>query len=87
MVKQQSGAKSKNLWHVINSMDYNDLRFAAFFVAMMVYAIWGTPTPDNLGLPEFIVGLLLVFATGIDRINAIFTKVETIIWRRAACYS
>ncbi len=72
------------LRHAIMDMDSYDLRFAAFFVALMVYAIWGTPTPDVIGLPEFIVGGLLVFATGLGRITAIFSETETVIWRRAA---
>lgn len=68
----------------LRRMDYDDARFGAFFMAVMVYAIWGNPTPEQVGIPEAVIGCLLVFATGIERIGEIFARRETVIWRRAA---
>lgn len=86
-VKQQTAktpSTPPSLWQGFMGMDYDDMRFGAFFMAIMVYAIWGTPTPEIIGVPEIITGGLLIFATGLMRIRGIFQNTETVIWRRAA---
>lgn len=40
------------------------LRFACLLVAIAVYAVFGSPTPDTPGMVEMVVGGLLVLAVG-----------------------
>jgi hypothetical protein len=41
-----------------------DLRVFSLFLAIAVYACFGSPTPDSFGLIEFLVGGLIVVAVG-----------------------
>ncbi|PJB71860.1 MAG: hypothetical protein CO093_04295 [Alphaproteobacteria bacterium CG_4_9_14_3_um_filter_47_13] len=41
-----------------------DIRLYGLFAAIVIYACWGTPTPDHAGWPEITIGLLLVIAVG-----------------------
>ena len=40
----------------------NDWRLLFFSVALFLYALWGAPTPDNPGIVEIAIGLVLFFA-------------------------
>lgn len=42
----------------------SDARFYFLGAGLIVYALWGTPTPDVFGLPEILTGLCLVIAAG-----------------------
>lgn len=77
-------AATQSAWQTVMDMDVYDMRFAAFFCAVMVYAFWGSPTPDVIGTPEIITGIFLVLAVGAGRVSMIMQKTETIPWRRAA---
>ncbi len=41
-----------------------DARFYAFILAILLYAVFSSPTPDNPGLVEVIMAVFLVFAFG-----------------------
>jgi len=41
------------------------LRFAAFIAAIVLYAFAGSPTPDNPGMVEAVVGILLACSVGL----------------------
>ncbi len=43
----------------------NAIRFSAFFAACFLYGFFGSPTPDSFGLPELLIGGLLVLSVGI----------------------
>lgn len=38
----------------------------SFFCALVVYACLGSPTPDNPGIPEFLIAIFLILAIRID---------------------
>ncbi|MCB1680473.1 MAG: O-antigen ligase family protein [Alphaproteobacteria bacterium] len=42
-----------------------DLRLSFLFLACVIYAFFGSPTPDHAGWTEIIVGCLMVFSVGI----------------------
>ncbi len=46
------------------NIDINQMRFMAFLSAIIIYAFWGLPTPDNPGAVEGIIGGLLIIAVG-----------------------
>lgn len=50
-----------------------DLRFLALFAAIIIYALFGSPTPDDPGYIELFVGALLVFASAPFSILAQFS--------------
>ena len=43
-----------------------DLRLFSLFLAIVLYACFGSPTPDSIGAMEGVVGGLLVFAIGVS---------------------
>lgn len=60
-----------------------DMRFGALIAALLVYAAWGTPTPDDMGAAEIIVALLLVFAAGVPGIAVSLRAAQGPAWVRA----
>ncbi len=55
--------------------EMRDIRFFALVTALVIYGFWGSPTPDNPGLAEAAVGLLLVLASSPSRVaRKIFRK-------------
>ncbi len=46
----------------------SSLRLAALSLSVLVYAIWSTPFPKNPGVPEMVVGLLLLASVGVREI-------------------
>jgi hypothetical protein len=48
----------------LKSPGISSMRFYALLAALAIYALLGSPTPDNPGFAEAVVGMLLVFATG-----------------------
>lgn len=66
-------------------LDTYDYRAISLFAACMVYAVWGAPTPDTIGLPEYSVGLLLLLSIGIGRMrDALLAPAKTRFWKSAA---
>lgn len=56
--------KEGGLINAVARMDVYDRRFAALFLAIILYGLWGSPTPDMIGWPEITIGVLLLYATG-----------------------
>ncbi len=67
------------------ALDRTDLRFASLCLAMIFYAIWGSPTPDNPGRLEFVIGALLVLAVGPSEVVRLmsFHSGHELLWQRA----
>ncbi len=55
----------------INSYDY---RTVCLVLACMIYAVFGSPTPDNIGVVEFLVGALLALSIGAGRARDAFVQ-------------
>lgn len=47
------------------------VRFVFFLVAITIYALWGSPTPDQPGWAEGLMGLFLLLACGAPSIGAL----------------
>lgn len=43
-----------------------NLRAGGLFIAIIIYALWSSPTPEQFGTAEIIIGLLLISAAGIS---------------------
>lgn len=46
--------------------DLSRLRSSMLLVALALYGVFGTPTPDRMGPPEYIIALLLILAVGME---------------------
>ncbi len=46
--------------------DRDFLRLCAFMVALFIYGLFGSPTPDRPGAPEILISCLLLFSIGIS---------------------
>lgn len=71
---------SKNVLRI----SVKDLRFLCFLFSITIYALWGTPTPDVPGLPELMIGTLLIGAAGMGSAGkAIRFDKSDMPWERA----
>ncbi len=62
-----------------NSYDY---RAIYLFGACLVYAILGSPTPDNIGFNEIIIGGFLVLSIGVGRVrDALLQPLKHRFWK------
>ena len=60
----------------------DQLRLFLFLGALGVYALAGSPTPDNPGIPEILIGVLLVLAAGLPAAaNALRVEPRAPLWR------
>ena len=41
-----------------------DIKLLSFVIALFLYGLWGSPTPDAPGILEVVIGLLLLFSIG-----------------------
>ncbi len=56
----------------------------ALLLALMVYALWGTPTPDRMAMPEYMIGGLLLVAAGTAGIwQAVTWQPRAPLWAQA----
>lgn len=55
---------------------YRDVQCAALCAAILVYALWGEPTPPAFGWPEILVGVLLTAAVGLRSFARAVTPVR-----------
>ena len=63
-------------------IDAYDYRAICLFLSCMIYAVAGSPTPDNLGWVEIIVGLFLALSIGIGRArDAILLPNKNRFWK------
>jgi len=63
------------------------VRLAAMLTAIGVYAFWGSPTPDNPGVVEILIGVFLILAVSPVRLPAILSGAFACpapLWRGAA---
>lgn len=66
-------------------LPWHKLRVWGLFTAIIIYALWGTPTPDRAGFAEFAVGVLLVFAAGVQGgVSALRIGAAGPVWQKAA---
>ncbi len=64
-----------------NSYDY---RAICLFLACLIYAVLGSPTPDNIGFVEIIIGALLSLSIGIGRArDALLQPIKRRFWKSA----
>ncbi len=68
----------------IAALDRHDGRRLALLTAIAVYALWGSPTPDRFGLPEMMIGLLLVLAIGPAGAMRAFHPAGGMAWEKTA---
>lgn len=68
---------------LIKDLPLKDWKFWCLPAAIMVYALWGTPTPDALGWPEIVIGLLLVLAAGLPQAAKALGPGDGEPWQRA----
>ena len=66
MSVQQSPSSLRIMAARCADLSWAEVRFGAFYISVFLYAAFGSPTPDNPGLAELTIGILLVFATGVD---------------------
>jgi len=65
-------------------IDSYDYRAICLFFACLIYALFGSPTPDSLSIVEILVGILLALAIGIGRArDAILRPVRYRFWKSA----
>ncbi len=65
-------------------LDSYDYRAICLFFACLIYALFGSPTPDNLSIVEILVGILLALAIGIGRArDALLRPVRYRFWKSA----
>ncbi len=66
------------------SIDSYDYRAIALFCACLIYALFGSPTPDSLGIADYVIALLLVISIGIGRArDVIFQPSKRRFWKSA----
>jgi hypothetical protein len=53
-------------------MPVSDLRFAAFCVVLVVYALFGSPTADHPGFFEWLMAVLMVLSAGVFTMSPAF---------------
>ena len=72
MSVQQSPSSLRIMAARCADLSWAEVRFGAFYISVFLYAAFGSPTPDNPGLAELTIGILLVFATGVDGLRRVF---------------
>jgi len=67
----------------MSQFSFMQLRFLAFALALLIYAGFGSPTPDVLGWVEISVGVLLLCGIGVDGLRfAVFPAKNGLFWRQ-----
>lgn len=59
-------------YRAVTSLQLGLLRFGAFGLVIVLYALFGTPTPDQIGVIEGVIGALLLFALIHPELNALW---------------
>ena len=59
-------------YRTFTSLPLDLLRFGAFGLVIVLYALFGTPTPDQIGVIEGVIGALLLFALIHPELNALW---------------
>ena len=58
----------------ILSLYYGNIRIFSLFMACVVYAFFGSPTPERFGVVECIVGVLLAYSIGLGGVYDVMTR-------------
>lgn len=58
----------------IGALGMSDVRFFALLGAIVIYGLWGSPTPDGLGLAELVIAALLFCAIGLGGFYGIISN-------------
>lgn len=61
----------------LSKIRYDQMRFGAFIIMIIIYGLFGAPTPDTLGNIELLCAALMVFALGISGICAFVKPTES----------
>ncbi len=70
-----------NILAIINAYDY---RVVCLFMACVIYAVLGSPTPDSFGMKELMVGSFLVISIGVGQARDVLLQpVKNCFWRNA----
>lgn len=65
-------------------MDMHRLRLGALCLAIVIYGAWGSPTPDQFGVVELSVAVLLMLGVGVKGVaGALVFSVRSPLWFRA----
>lgn len=56
----------------LSRIKFSDFRIGCFVLASLIYAFFGSPTPDHLGWAEILVGALLVLSVGTGGVFPLF---------------
>ncbi len=66
----------------LGRVDFYDYRTICLVFACMTYAVFGSPTPDNIGVAEVVIGILLALSIGAGRAHDVFIKSDkTKFWK------
>ncbi len=66
----------------MGKIDLYDYRVICLVFACLLYAIFGSPTPNNIGAVEVVIGALLVLSIGAGRARDVFIKRDkTKFWK------
>ncbi len=70
-------------WCMLKDIAAFPVSILCLFVAMIVYGLSGSPTPDNPGLPEILIGFFLLVGAGMGAIVRFrtFDRSESIFFR------
>jgi len=86
MIRGMSCSSNKSILRQAQylSFDIYDYRAVLFFSMCLLYALFGSPTPDSLGIIEFLIGGMLILSIGFVRFYEVFTKpIRFRFWKSA----
>lgn len=58
-------------------MRLDTVRYASVLLALLLYGLWGQPTPDNVGIIEVIIAALLLTGAGVHGLSAVFVNARS----------
>jgi len=56
----------------LSTLSYAQFKAWVLCLTILAYALWGSPTPDNPGVFELVLGVLLIFIVGFEGIGYAF---------------
>jgi O-antigen ligase len=77
-------SQNSGLWQIVVQSDIHALRFFGLIVAVILYGICGSPTPDRPGVIEATIGLLLLFAVNVQGFSRMLGFSKSDHWQSAA---
>lgn len=77
-------SQNSGLWQAAVQLDIHALRFFGLMAAVLLYGVCGSPTPDNPGIVEAMIGLLLLLAVNVQGFSRILGFSKSDHWQSAA---